>query len=533
MALMRSTLTVSSMTLASRILGFVRDLVFARAFGAGPAMDAFFVAFRIPNFMRRLFAEGSFSLAFVPVLAEYREKQDRAALKQLIDSVTGTLAAVLLLVTGVGILLAPWVIRIFAPGFETGGEQHALASSMLRLTFPYLFFISLTALAGGILNSFNRFALPALTPVLLNIALIAAALGLAPRMAQPEMALAWGVLAAGILQLLVQIPALMKLGLLPRPRWGAAHAGVRRILKLMLPTLFGSSVAQVNLLFDTLVASLLMSGSVTWLYYSDRLMEFTLGMFGVAIGTVILPHLSRKHSADDADGFSDGLDWALRTCLLVAVPASLGLILAGGPIYAAMFQYGEFGATDSKMAALSLAGLSLGLPAFLLVKVLAPAFYSRQDTRTPVKAAVVSLLANAFFTVLLLGLVLSLTDIGAESMANSDGWLDAMAKVPGAHACLALASGLAGWLNAAQLWRHLKREGRYRARPGWLAYLLRLLLAGAAMAALLIWANGQWPDWSPWTAWERVARLFALVAAAALVFAGALFGSGFRRRQLG
>ena len=336
--LLRSTAVFSSMTFLSRVFGLVRDQVYAAVFGASPAMEAFVVAFRIPNFMRRLSAEGSFSMAFVPVLAEYKANGDRAAVKDLIDRVTGTLTAFLLVLTGVAVLAAPWVMRVFAPGFEPGSEQSRLATEMLRITFPYVLFISLASLAGGILNTYERFAIPALSPVLLNVAMIAAALGLAPQMPrwgfEPVVALAWGVFAAGILQLAFQLPSLARMGLLPRPRLPAGHPGVRKIMRLMVPTLFGSSVAQFNLLFNTMAASMLFSGSVAWLYYSDRLLEFPLGMFGVAIGTVILPHLSSRHAASDPDGFSKGLDWGFRLCLLIGLPACLGLILCAEPLIA-------------------------------------------------------------------------------------------------------------------------------------------------------------------------------------------------------
>src|SRR5688572_30225489 len=340
--LLRSTTIFSAMTFISRVSGLVRDQIYAAVFGASPAMDAFVVAFRIPNFMRRLSAEGSFSMAFVPVLAEYKEKHDHAAIKDLIDRVAGTLTAALLVLTAIAVFAAPWVMRLFAPGFEPGSEQAQLATEMLRITFPYALFISLASLVGGILNSYKRFAVPALSPVLLNLSMIAAALCLAPRMDEPVLALAWGVFAAGILQLVFQLPSLARLGLLPVPRWGVAHAGVRKVMKLMVPTLFGSSVAQVNLLLNTVMASFLIGGSVTWLYLGDRLLEFPLGMFGVAIGAVILPHLSRRHAAADPDGYSKALDWGLRLCLMIAVPACLGLMLCAEPLVATLFQHGRF-----------------------------------------------------------------------------------------------------------------------------------------------------------------------------------------------
>ncbi|HHC71821.1 MAG TPA: murein biosynthesis integral membrane protein MurJ, partial [Thiotrichales bacterium] len=324
--LLRSTAVVSAMTLVSRVLGFVRDMVFARFFGAGEAMDAFFVAFKIPNFMRRLFAEGAFSQAFVPVLSEYRQQRGQEAVKALVDRVAGVLGGVLAMITVVGVVAAPLLILLFAPGFlRESADKFDLAADLLRFTFPYLFFISLTAFAGGILNSYGRFGVPAFTPVLLNLVLIGFALWVAPLFETPVVALALGVLVAGATQLAFQLPFLLRLGLLPRPRWDRAHEGVRKILRLMMPALFGSSVAQINLLLDTLIASFLVSGSVSWLYYSDRLMEFPLGVFGIALSTVILPSLSRRHADGSGEAFSATLDWALRWALLIAVPATVGL----------------------------------------------------------------------------------------------------------------------------------------------------------------------------------------------------------------
>lgn len=530
--LFRSTAVFSAMTLISRVSGLVRDQVYAAVFGAGPAMDAFVAAFRIPNFLRRLSAEGSFSMAFVPVLAEYQARGDRAAVKALVDRVAGTLAAALLVLTALAVLCAPGLMRLFAPGFE--GEQARLAVEMLRITFPYLMFVSLASLAGGILNSHQRFAIPALSPVLLNLSMIAAALALAPRMREPIMALAWGVFAAGILQLAFHLPSLARIGLLPRPRWGAKHEGVRRIMRLMVPTLFGSSVAQVNLLVNTMVASFLVGGSVTWLYYTDRLLEFPLGVFGVAIGTVILPHLSARHAATDPQGFSRGLDWGFRLCLLIGVPACLGLILCAEPLVATLFQHGRFDAHDTAMTRLSLVALATALPAFLLVKVLAPAFYSRQDTRTPVKAAVVSVLGNLAGMALLLVALLYLTDAGAAARALTAGagtWA-ALGELPGAHACLALATAAAGWLNALQLAWYLRRTGVYRRQPGWGRFLRRVALASVAMAvvvALLLWA---WRDWTAWPWWARTWRLLALVGAGGGVYAAVLWVQGLRPADL-
>ncbi|MFP5507053.1 MAG: murein biosynthesis integral membrane protein MurJ, partial [Gammaproteobacteria bacterium] len=392
--MIRDTAVVSAMTLLSRILGLARDLVFARLFGAGTGMDAFLVAFKIPNFMRRLFAEGAFSLAFVPVLGEYRTRRDQAEVRGLIARVAGTLAGILLIVSLVGILASPAVVGLFAPGFLKSPEKFELTVQMLRVTFSYILFISLVAFASGILNTYGRFALPAFAPVLLNIVLIAAAWWGAPFFEVPVMALAWAVALGGVLQLLIMFPALRRLGLLVRPRWGWKDSGVQRILKLMGPAILGSSVAQINLLLDTIIASFLVTGSVSWLYYSDRMVEFPLGVFGIALSTVILPSLSRTHASADPVKFQYILDRALRWVVLLGTPAALGLLLLSGPIMVALFQYEQFGAHDARMAALSLMALALGLPAFILVKVLAPAFYARQDTRTPVRIAVTAMVAN-------------------------------------------------------------------------------------------------------------------------------------------
>jgi putative peptidoglycan lipid II flippase len=531
--LLRSTAVFSSMTFLSRVSGLVRDQVYAGSFGASPAMDAFFVAFRIPNFMRRLSAEGSFSMAFVPVLAEYKAKHDHAAVKELVDRVTGALLAALLVLTAAVVLAAHWVMPLFAPGFGVDTEQGQLAVQMLRITFPYALFISLASLAGGILNSYQRFAIPALSPVLLNVAMIAAALGVAPFFDHSVLVLAWGVFVAGILQLVFQLPSLAKLGVLPRPRWGGRHPGVRRVMKLMVPTLFGSSVAQVNLLLNTMVASLLIGGSVTWLYYTDRLLEFPLGMFGVAIGTVILPHLSGRHAATDPHGFSKALDWGLRLCLLIGVPACLGLILCAEALTATLFQHGKFSVEDTAMTRLSLMAQSTAVPAFLLVKVLAPAFYSRQDTKTPVKAAVVAVIANVIATLVFLAGALWFTDAGRAALQAAGGRpFEALGLLPGAHACLALAIALAGWLNAVQLWWYLRRAAVYEQQAGWGRFLRQLTVAAIGMAVVVLGLLAVWQDWTAWPWWERVWKLAVVVGGGAVMYGGLLWLQGIRPRDL-
>ncbi len=528
-SLLRSMLTFSSGTFISRILGLVREQAIAYAFGANAATDAFWVAFRIPNFLRRLFAEGSFSVAFVPVFTEVKETRSHEDLKQLVARTAGTLGGVLLVVTALGMLGAAWVAGGFAPGSIDQPEKFALTTDLLRVMFPFLLFVSLTALAGSVLNSFHQFMLPALTPVVMNLCLIAGALWWAPHFDVPIMALGWSILAAGILQLLLQLPALARLDLLSLPRWGWRHPDVRRILTLMVPTLFGSSVAQINLLLDTLIASFLITGSQTWLTQTDRLLEFPLGIFGVALGTVILPSLSRHHVTTDHDGFAKALDWGLRTALLISVPAMLALVLLAKPMLATLLQHGRFTEHDVAMAALSLSALSFGLPAFALVKVVAPAFYARQDTKTPVRAGIVAMVANMLMNILFVGLLFHLWH-GPDDLG--DGWLAAIAKVPGLHMGLALASALASYLNLAQLWLALRRDGVYVSQPGWGRHLLRLAAACVAMVVVLGVGLWQWPEWGGWSPLTRVVRLSILIAAGAGSFIAMLFACGFRLRDL-
>ncbi|MCB1606996.1 MAG: murein biosynthesis integral membrane protein MurJ [Xanthomonadales bacterium] len=513
MKLFRSTAIVSSMTLLSRVLGFLRDAIVAQRFGASAATDAFFVAFRIPNFLRRLFAEGSFSLAFVPVLAEYKARGDVEALRELNDRVAGTLGAILLVVTAIGVLAAPALVALFAPGYLDRPEQFAMTADMLRITFPYILLISLAGFAGGILNSHGRFAMPALSPVLLNLAMISFAVLGASYFQPPIAALAWGVLCGGLLQLGMQLPGLARLGLLPRPRWGWGHEGVRKILRLMIPTLFGASVAQVNLLVDTLIASFLIAGSVSWLYYAERLLEFPLGVFGVALSTVILPSLSAHHSESKPEAFSAALDWAMRVGCFIALPAALSLLILAEPLMWTLFGYRQFAADDVHMAGLALAALSLGLPAFILIKVIAPGFYSRQDTRTPVKAGIIAMLANVVFNAIIVG-----------TMVYRD--------YPAPHMGMALASALAGWLNFALLFRWLRASGAFVARPGWIRFALQLALAGSLLAAWLWWASVHWLAFADESVLERLIGIALLIGVGGVVYVGSLLLSGLRPRDL-
>jgi putative peptidoglycan lipid II flippase len=512
--LLRSTAVFSGMTFLSRLAGLARDLLQATLFGTGPAVSAFVVAYRIPNYLRRIFAEGSFSSAFVPVLSELHQRGDREALQDFLDHVAGALLAVVVLTTGLGMLFAPWIARLFLLFAGEGSAQVALTADMLRITFPYLAFISMTALAGAVLNSVRRFGLPAFTPVLHNLAVIAAMLWLARFFEIREYALAWGVFLAGFAQLLLLWPALGRLGLRPRLRLARAHPGVRRVATLMLPTIFSSSVSQLNLLVGTMFASALVVNAQAWLYYSDRLIEFPLGLFGVAIGTVILPHLSRRHADTDVAGYSHALDWGLRMVALVSVPAALGLALMAAPLCATLFQYGQFDARDTTMVAISVVAMSLGIPAFMLSKVLLPAFYARQDTKTPMRAAVITVFANIVLTALLV---------------TPLWWYE----VEAAHAGIALATGLAGMINAALLWRYLARDGAYRAEKGWLKLFGRIAFASLLMAGTVLAARAWIGDWAGLGSWYvRIAWLLAVVAAGAAAYGLGLLLSGLRPRDL-
>ncbi|MFO7857322.1 MAG: murein biosynthesis integral membrane protein MurJ [Ectothiorhodospiraceae bacterium] len=509
--LLRSTAVFGGLTMISRVLGLARDIVFAAVFGSSAATDAFFVAFKIPNFMRRLFAEGAFSHAFVPVLSEYRSHSDTATVRTLVARVSGVLLLILLALTVTAVLAADALVVVFAPGFRDDPETFRMAADMLRITFPYLLFISLVACAQGVLNTYGRFGPPAFAPVLLNLVLIASAWWWTDWFAEPIHALAWGVLIAGVAQLLLMLPFLRAVGMLtlPRPRW--RDEGVQRILRLMLPAVFGSSVAQINLLVDTILASFLMTGSVSWLYYSDRLMEFPLGVFGVALGTVILPRLSGEHAAASAEQFSRTLDWALRWAMLIAVPATVGLAVLAGPILATLFQHGAFTPADVRAATLSVVAYALGLHGFILVKVLSPGYFARQDMRTPVQCAAISMVGNM---VLSTSAVIWLIDTG---------W---------GHAGLALATGLGASLNAGLLFAGLRRRGIYQPGGHWLRFLARVGFCAGLMGLGLWLVAGEIEVWLERTAMERALALAGWLVLGMVVYAGALLALGLRPRTL-
>jgi putative peptidoglycan lipid II flippase len=475
-------------------------------------MDVFLFAFKVPNLLRRFFAEGAFAQAFVPVIAEYRATRTFGEARVLIARVSGTLAAALFVVTVVGVIAAPILVMIFGTGIVAGGGPVELAAAMLRFTFPYIFFISLTAMAGGVLNTYGRFAVPAFTPVLLNVTLIAAAIWLAPTLDQPVLALAVGVFIAGAVQLTFQVPFLLRARLLPMPRFGWGDPAVKRILLLMLPIMFGSSVAQINILFDTWIALFLADGSVAWLYYSDRLVEFPLGVFGIAIATVILPALSSHHARESSDKFTATIDWGLRSALLVALPAAVALFVLAEPMLTTLFFRGEFTTVDVDMAGASLRAFAPGLLVFIGVKILIPGFYARQDSKTPVKIGV---------RALLLGMVLNVVFVG---VLLQTGW-----AAP--HVGLAAATTLSSLANASMLFYGLRRAGVYRPGPGWTSLLLRIAFATTLMTLFLFWLLAQAGDWLTMSLASRVAWLTAAVAGGAFVYLIAGTIAGLRPAQ--
>lgn len=505
MNLLKTLATVSSMTLVSRILGFIRDLVIARVFGAGFFTDAFFVAFKIPNLLRRLFAEGAFSQAFVPILGEYKNRRGEQATRLLVDHVAAGLAVALFVATLAGVLAAPLIIYVSAPGFTATPGKFELTVGLLRITFPYILFISLTALAGGILNTYSRFWVPAFTPVLLNLSFIGFALWGAPYFEPPVKALAWAVFAGGIAQLVLQVPFLAKLKLLPRFRLDLKHEGMWRVLRQMGPAIFGVSIGQVSLVINVIFASFLVTGSVSWLYYADRLMEFPTGLLGAALGTILLPSLSRHHAERSAQQYSELLDWGLRLTLLLAAPAAAALALLAVPLVATLFHYGAFTAEDVFATRRAVIAYSVGLIGLIMVKVLAPGFYARQDIMTPVRIALVTLAVT-------------------QLMNFAFIW-------PLKHAGLALAIGLGACLNAALLLRGLRSRNIYTPRPEWPVFLLKLGIALYVMVAALWVAAGTDASWLAMGAAARAAQLTGVVALGVMTYFGALWLLGFRLRD--
>ena len=503
MNLLRAAASVSGMTLLSRITGFIRDTLLAILFGAGLTMDAFVVAFRIPNLLRRLFAEGAFSQAFVPVIGDYRARRGEEATRELAGKVLGALAVTLFLVTLAGIVAAPLVVYATASGFAADAGKFQLTVAMVRICFPYILFVSLVAFAAGILNTYGAFKGPAFTPVLLNLSFIGFALAVAPHLERPVIALAWAVFAGGLAQLVFQIPFLRHAGMLARPRWAPRDEGVQRILKLMAPAALGVSVAQLSLVINTQIASHLGDGPVSWIYYADRLMEFPSALLGVALGTVILPSLVRHHASADSAAYSRLLDWGLRVTLLLAAPATVALALLAVPVITTLFWHGDqFTRHDVIMTRHALIAYAVGLVGIILVKILAPGFYARQNIRTPAKVAIVTLVVTQALNALFVPFL--------------------------RHAGLALSISIGATFNALWLWILMRRSGHYRAEPGWGAFLVKLGVALYMMGGALWYSMGSEASWFEIAAGARALKLALVIAAGTAAYFGSLWVMGLR-----
>ncbi|AYV23078.1 murein biosynthesis integral membrane protein MurJ [Vibrio mediterranei] len=504
---------VSAMTLVSRVLGLVRDVVVANLMGAGASADVFFFANKIPNFLRRLFAEGAFSQAFVPVLTEYHASGDKDKTRDLIAKASGTLGVIVTIVTLLGVIGSSVVTALFGFGWfldwlndGPAAPKFELASLMLKITFPYLWFITFVALSGAILNTLGKFAVSSFTPVFLNVMIILCAWFISPNLAQPEIGLAIGVFLGGFVQFAFQLPFLIKEGVLVKPKWGWRDPGVVKIRTLMIPALFGVSVSQINLLFDTFIASFLATGSISWLYYSDRLLEFPLGLFGIAIATVILPALSRKHVDAHSEGFASTMDWGVRMVILLGLPAMLGLMVLAKPMLMVLFMRGEFTPHDVHQASLSLLAYASGLLNFMLIKVLAPGYYSRQDTKTPVKYGIVAMVSNMIFNAI---------------FAYFYGYVG-----------LAMATALSAFINMALLYRGLHLQRVYQISRQTIGFVARLVVAAVVMVLVLRWQLQDMQQWLTWGLTERVYTLIGLILMGAVSYLVSLFVLGVRARDL-
>jgi putative peptidoglycan lipid II flippase len=507
MNLLKALAKVGSMTFVSRILGFVRDTLIARVFGAGMLTDAFIVAFKIPNLLRRVSAEGAFSQAFVPILAEYKSQRTFDETHHLINRVATWLGIILVGVTLLGMLAAPWIVALIAPGFKTEPDKMQLTVELLRITFPYIFFISLVSMAGGVLNTYNRFGIPAFTPVWLNVSMIAAVLFFADHFAEPIKVLAWAVFVGGFLQLIFQVPFLKQIGLLPKFDFKRDDEGVWRVLKLMGPAVLGVSVAQISLIINTVFASFLATGSVSWLYYADRLMEFPTGVLGVALGTILLPSLSKAYAGSDDSEYSQLLDWGLRLTFILAAPAAVALAVLATPLVATLFHYGKFTAIDVAMTQQALVAYSIGLLGLILVKILAPGFYARQNIKTPVKIAIFTLIVTQLMNLIFIfGLHLN-------------------------HAALALAIGLGACINAGLLFYHLRKSHVYKPQAGWLLFLIKLVAALSVMTVVLYFAMGDASDWLHFGLMKRLLYIGGLIVLGGLSYFATLLLLGFRPKD--
>ncbi|OGT41146.1 MAG: murein biosynthesis integral membrane protein MurJ [Gammaproteobacteria bacterium RIFCSPHIGHO2_12_FULL_40_19] len=503
--LVRSTSTVAIFTLLSRIMGFLRDIILASIFGAGGLFDAFVVAFRLPNFLRRLFGEGAFAQAFVPILAEQRTTRSHEEVQDFVNHVAGTLSFIVCGVVILAEIFAPLVIMIFTPGFVHDPVRFQVTEHLFHIMFPYLLLIVLTALAGAILNTYGIFAAPAFTPILLNIALIGVALLWAPHTSQPIYVLGWGVMLGGFAQLFIQIPFLKRIQLIPRFKLGFRDVGVTRVMKRMLPALFGVSVAQIGLLIDNVFASFLPQGSISWLYYSDRLIYFPLGIIGVALATVVMPYLSRNHAEKDEKIFSATLDWALRCTLFIGLPSAVGLFVLAGPILSTLIQYGKFNSFDVVMTAKSLSAFAVGLPGFMLIKILASAFYSRQNIGTPVRVGAIAMLANIILNFILV--------------------------FPLKHAGLALATSLSSLVNTTLLWMLLAKQNIFIPSKVWGKTIFQLIVSNGIMAACIDFLAGPLTPWLTWSVFTRITHLLLILCVGMLSYFVVLGLTGLRVRH--
>lgn len=513
--LIKSGLIVSAMTMLSRVLGLVRDVVIANIMGAGAAADAFFFANKIPNFLRRLFAEGAFAQSFVPVLSEYQHKDEetgRQETRKLIAQVSGTLGVIVTIVTLIGMIASPIIVTIFGPGFliesvKEGGssEKFDLASDLLKITFPYLWFISFTALSGAILNTMGKFAVASFTPVLLNVAIITMAIFTHESFSKPEYALAWGVFLGGFAQFVFQLPFLYKAGALTRPRWGWHANGVKKIRKLMAPALFGVSVTQINLLLDTQIATLLVTGSVSWLYYADRLLEFPLGLFGIGIATVILPSLSKLHTSKNNLQFSATLDWGLRVISLFGWPALAGLMVLAQPIIMVLFMGGEFSERDVQQVSFALFAYLSGLISFMFIKILAPGYYARQDTKTPVRIGIIAMTANMAFNIMLAPFL--------------------------SYVGLALATTLSASLNAFLLYRGLKSQNVFSLTKETKILMVKLICSASVMAYVVYYLSPEFKIWTEKSFFEQVWQLVICISCGMLSYFLMIFTLGVRLKD--
>jgi putative peptidoglycan lipid II flippase len=503
--LLKALVNVSGMTLISRTVGFVRDMLMARIFGAGVASDAFFVAFKLPNLLRRIFAEGAFSQAFVPVLAEYKNNKTLDETREFVSGVIGLLMLVLVIITVLGMVFTSVVILITAPGFTNDPQKLHLTSTLLRITLPYIVFISLASLIGGILNTWRMFSIPAFTPTILNLSFIVFALFLRHYFSPPILAMAWAVMVGGILQLCFQLPFVKKTGLSIMPKLNFANKAVWRVVKLMGPAVFAMSIAQISLVINTIFASLLPNGSISWMYFADRLMEFPTGVLGVALGTILLPSLSKHASNKDINNFSKTLDWGIKLCLLLALPATVGLAILAKPLTMTLFMYGKFSYFDVMMTSRALIAYAVGLMGLILVKIFAPGFYANQNIKTPVKIAIF---------VLIITQLMNLAFIGSLK-----------------HAGLALSIGLGACINAFCLCYSLIKHKLYVPQTKFAGFLVKLMLAIIVMSAVLFACLEYLPFTFSGSTHMRVISLLFLILIAAASYFSSLFILGVRAKD--